>query len=87
MSQIVSALAGGYVLLASTLAVLATIAWRRSRSTRQALLATGFFLAAIGGVVTTTLLFRSDDAYPPLLVLLASSSASLAVIYLAAVKR
>lgn len=87
MSALLSFAASAHTLAAVAVTALATLAWRRSGSARQGLLALAFAWFASAGVATSAWLFLSDDAQGLLALDLALWTCGLLTLYFAAVKR
>lgn len=87
MSTLLNAGVAAGAVLATLLAVLGFIAYRRSRSPRLALLALGFAAFASGSLATSWWLFRGQDVENAFGIHVVASAVGLLLVYLAAVKR
>lgn len=87
MSALLSLATAAYTVTSLALTALAALAWRRSGTTRHALLTGAFALFALSGIVASVWLFRTDDALGVLAFQMAAGTLALTLLYLAVVKR
>lgn len=87
MSILLNAGVAASTVLATLLAVLGLLGWRRSRSPRLGLLALGFGAFAVAGLGTSWWLFRGHDVESAFAFHVLASAVGLLLVYLAAVKR
>lgn len=86
-ATILSFAAAAYTLVAFAVTGLAFVAWHRSGSVRQMLLALSFAQFALAGVVTSAWLFLRNDTTLLLAADLGLGTLGLLTLYVAAVKR